>query len=235
MVLARHPSTPAQAMRTSRGFPPLPPASSTLSASGTLGGSTQTSKWFLVFHLSWNIHLLFFFLSVIARAQVNRFSDGKWKKASTYEDATAIWNEMCELYHNHDNGSPPPSSPTPLPSPSPPHRTSLPPHTLAPRTPSRPTMSRPATARSPPSAVRPTPSSARRVLPVASPLSTPPKRSSEPKRFQPTIPIVESTRHPVPWRPGETLWGIEGIHLLFEDRYVRSSQHLNHLLRDGIC
>jgi hypothetical protein len=32
----------------------------------------------------------------VAREQVKKFSDGKWKKSPTYDGAVAIWNDMCE-------------------------------------------------------------------------------------------------------------------------------------------
>ncbi|KAJ7796849.1 hypothetical protein B0H14DRAFT_3494351 [Mycena olivaceomarginata] len=132
----------------------------------------------------------------VAREQVNGFSDGKWKKSPTYDGAVAIWNKMCERYHTHDNSSPgssPPESPAPSPSPPSP----------APRTP-RQTPSRP----SPP--------------PVFAQSDA--RASSYTSRLA-HLPIeichsAKSQRHPGRWREGETLWGIEGIPLLFEDRYA---------------
>jgi hypothetical protein len=68
--------------------------------------------------------------------------------------------------------------------------------------------------------------------PAPSP-AAPGKGSSQLTRSQSTIPIAESTRHPVPWRPGETLWGIQGTLLLFEDRCVRWCQRLILLLNNS--
>ncbi|KAJ7315517.1 hypothetical protein DFH08DRAFT_971879 [Mycena albidolilacea] len=53
----------------------------------------------------------------LARDQVSGFSDARWKKSFTYEGAVAIWNDMCERYHDHDAS--PPASPSPMPSPPP--------------------------------------------------------------------------------------------------------------------
>ncbi|KAJ7024107.1 hypothetical protein C8F04DRAFT_1270665 [Mycena alexandri] len=62
----------------------------------------------------------------IARDQVNGFSNGRWKKASTYDGAVQNWHEMCALYHNHSPSPlysslppPPPASPSPPASRSP--------------------------------------------------------------------------------------------------------------------
>ncbi|KAJ7662939.1 hypothetical protein B0H14DRAFT_3539983 [Mycena olivaceomarginata] len=130
---------------------------------------------------------------VIARDQVNGFSDGKWKKASTYEAATEIWNEMfhrllprqwpahlCRHAHR-----------LVLPHIDPPHL--VPPHLV------------------PPHLIPPQPAALLLLF------DRPPTSGSNRSHW--TIAIVESTRHPSSWRAGETLWGIQGTHLLFEDRY----------------
>ncbi|KAJ7848831.1 hypothetical protein B0H14DRAFT_3452872 [Mycena olivaceomarginata] len=164
----------------------------------------------------------------IARQQVTRFSDGKWKKAATYKDAVAIWNQMCEHYHHHDEDqspetSPPASPPPPSPSPSPvrrtPARSSAPPAVRVahpaplPSSPRSPVpeavyirgFSRPSSSKSAGATARliiaPTPSSFGHQ-PPATPLSQ-----------------VQSRRTPGEWREGAALWGIEGVPLLFEDRY----------------
>ncbi|KAJ7302567.1 hypothetical protein DFH08DRAFT_826453 [Mycena albidolilacea] len=108
----------------------------------------------------------------LARDQVSGFSDARWKKSFTYEGAVAIWNDMCERYHDHDAS--PPASPSPMPSP-------------------------------PPVAARPSPQ---------------PHASSSSSGFTQRAPHVqvESRRKRGLWREGETLWGIEGTPVLFEDR-----------------
>ncbi|KAJ7830047.1 hypothetical protein B0H14DRAFT_3465085 [Mycena olivaceomarginata] len=172
----------------------------------------------------------------VAREQVNGFSDGKWKKSPTYDGAVAIWNKMCERYHTHDNSSPgssPPESPAPSPSPpSPAPRTPR-------QTPSRPlpppvvrvhqsaqSPTSPRSSRNPmlvPPAIRvalPTSPSKSATPRVRTVLRSPPS-AARPLQSRPAPPVkVESQRHPGRWREGETLWGIEGIPLLFEDRYA---------------
>ncbi|KAJ7309162.1 hypothetical protein DFH08DRAFT_974903 [Mycena albidolilacea] len=146
---------------------------------------------------------------MLARNQVSGFSDAKWKKSPTYEGVLAIWDDMCERYHNHD-ALPPLSPPSPL-SPSPP--------------------SQPATRSSP----RKTPIRPRAPAPVVRisvhggpGITTPPWRSTpfDPHADQdsgwapqPATPCVESSRERGAWREGEILWGIAGTFLLFEDRY----------------
>ncbi|KAJ7819038.1 hypothetical protein B0H14DRAFT_3473343 [Mycena olivaceomarginata] len=153
---------------------------------------------------------------VIARDQVNDFSDGKWKKASTYEAATEIWNKMfhrllprqwpahlCRHAHR-----------LVLPHIDPPHLVPphlVPPHLIPPQPAAllllfdRPPVHRQLVALC-----------CHRSRP---PLFASPKQTSGSNRSHWMIAIVESTRHPSSWRAGETLWGIQGTHLLFEDRY----------------
>ncbi|KAF7375726.1 hypothetical protein MSAN_00462100 [Mycena sanguinolenta] len=91
----------------------------------------------------------------VARKQISGFSNGQWKKASTYREACEIWAGMCQEFHDHDNdsvGTPPPESPplspaSPLESPAAAGRSFVPspspgnvlrvPLVQAPQTPSR--------------------------------------------------------------------------------------------------
>jgi hypothetical protein len=53
------------------------------------------------------------FSSCVARNQINKFSNGQWKRAATYTEAILTWNDMCATYHQHSNASSPPSTPSP--------------------------------------------------------------------------------------------------------------------------
>ncbi|KAJ7429587.1 hypothetical protein B0H11DRAFT_2265209 [Mycena galericulata] len=94
--------------------------------------SNTSGCWFYVVG---NGHMNAIFTdSEIAREQVNRFSGGAWKKASTWKEAIKVWRDFCHRYHRHTplpvfdlspTPSPPPASgqppsPPPSPSPSPP-------------------------------------------------------------------------------------------------------------------
>ncbi|KAJ7805264.1 hypothetical protein B0H14DRAFT_2611520 [Mycena olivaceomarginata] len=156
---------------------------------------------------------------MLARNQVSGFSDTKWKKSPTYEGTLAIWNDMCERYHNHD-ASPPPSPPSP-PSPSPPSqpvtRSSPRKTPIRPRAPA-PVMRAPASPRRPGVPLVSTPMPTRTA---AGRLSQPPLASSSGSGLTHLAPPVqvESSRERGAWREGEILWGIAGTFLLFEDRH----------------
>ncbi|KAJ7788723.1 hypothetical protein B0H14DRAFT_3503880 [Mycena olivaceomarginata] len=152
----------------------------------------------------------------IARKQVSGFLNGQWKKAFTYDEAIAIWNRMCERYHQHDDHdsqgslvpeSPHPSPPSPSPSPSPLRlpaayrHTSLPPLSVG----------RKATYAASCQMAVPSPSKPSTAVPSSSKPSTVVKQTE--------IRVVSSTRHVGQWRTGDTLWGVEGQPFLFEDRY----------------
>ncbi|KAJ7680097.1 hypothetical protein B0H14DRAFT_3679417 [Mycena olivaceomarginata] len=163
----------------------------------------------------------------ITRQQVTRYSDGKWKKSATYKEAVAIWNQMYEHYHHHEkdhysDSSPPASPPPPSPSPSPvphtpvwsfappairvAHQASLP---LSPRS----TIPEAVYIRG-----SPCPSSSKSAGMRGSVRD--PVASSSRHRQSSTPPLrVQPRRTGSEWREGETLWGIEGVPLLFEDRY----------------
>ncbi|KAJ6467621.1 hypothetical protein C8R47DRAFT_1223528 [Mycena vitilis] len=135
-----------------------------------------------------------------ARAQVTRYSNGRWRKSKTYTGAIGIWNEMCALWHTHpdavDTNSSAASSPPPSPSPSPPP----------------PTVRSSGNRSTPPSAARhPSRSSGSSATAGLSRGNA----SSTPRPLR----VVSSTRNRGEWRRGDTLWGIEGAALLFENRY----------------
>ncbi|KAK7052717.1 hypothetical protein R3P38DRAFT_3173038 [Favolaschia claudopus] len=167
----------------------------------------------------------------IARQQVHGFSNGQWKKASTYKAAVMEWNRQCQLYHRHsarevDSQSEfssldsPPSSlfsrlslSTPLASPQAvPSPLRLPIPQSLPSTPSPPARSTHLTpvSRTPTSPMRSPPPQRNesRPLPARLPLS-----------HHHDIPITPSSRSPGQWRDGDVLWGVEGTVILFEDRY----------------
>ncbi|KAJ7833335.1 hypothetical protein B0H14DRAFT_2591527 [Mycena olivaceomarginata] len=155
----------------------------------------------------------------VARNQINKFSNGQWKRAATYAEAILTWNDMCAAYHQHSNASSPPS--TPSPPPSPPH--------LAPSAPARhvslpasPILRQLPVMAAPPAAVghHRSPSLSPSKLARAPASSATPRRSSPTVRVVPSASacrLVQSTRNPGEWRLGDTLWGIEGHTLLFED------------------
>ncbi|KAJ7872364.1 hypothetical protein B0H14DRAFT_3439044 [Mycena olivaceomarginata] len=163
----------------------------------------------------------------IARQQVTRYSDGKWKKSATYKEAVAIWNQMCEHYHHHEEDqysesspptSPPPPSPSPSPAPHTPVRSFAPPAIRVAHQASLPLSPRSTI----PEAVyirgSPRPSSSKSVGRRGS--VGDPVASSSRHRQSSTPPLqVQPRRTGSEWREGETLWGIEGVPLLFEDRY----------------
>ncbi|KAJ7840289.1 hypothetical protein B0H14DRAFT_3696538 [Mycena olivaceomarginata] len=153
------------------------------------------------------------------RQQVTGYSNGKWKKSATYSKAVDTWNLMCTQYHRHEDDSPassvtesPPPSPTLPSSPVGAFRhSSLPPTPVA-KTPSRTS----AAARIPPLDRRPpirspslSPSKSAHIAAVAGPSTS----------TAPVMQVMGSMRNPGAWRVGDSLWGLEGELLLFEDRY----------------
>ncbi|KAK7050121.1 hypothetical protein R3P38DRAFT_3173181 [Favolaschia claudopus] len=172
-----------------------------------------------------------------ARKQVDGFSRGQWKKASTYDAAVTEWNRQCRLYHNHADDaldsesellsssldSPPssflsqltiseasPASPPLSPSAQAP---------LAPATPSTPRSHRPTHDHVPRT---PASSSYSRASPAHAPSAVSPRpvsvRVPLSQRYA-AVETVSSSRSPGQWRDGDVLWGIEGTLALFEDRY----------------
>ncbi|KAK6996616.1 hypothetical protein R3P38DRAFT_3221660 [Favolaschia claudopus] len=166
-----------------------------------------------------------------ARAQVDGFSNGRWKKAASYEGAVAEWNRQCELYHDHANelgsdlsslSESPPSSLLSMLS-------------LSPTAPPTPVLPNPSAHRKQPLALSPslrmptphsapsTPSRGSRITPASANAPAPsrpsPVVSTRSSLSMSSIEVVPSTRIPGQWREGDTLWGIEGSMMLFEDRY----------------
>ncbi|KAF7346691.1 hypothetical protein MSAN_01806900 [Mycena sanguinolenta] len=167
-----------------------------------------------------------------ARKQISGFSNARWKKTATYSDAVDQWNIMCERYHEHSATSsvavsPPPSPPLP-PSPvrSPAtNRFSGRQGSLS----QTPVRLVPTTHRSP---VASASRSAAPPIAIASPSSTrsaPKDKNLPPGPSRPrsgphttsasTIRRQESIRNPGGWRAGDSLWGIAGQPIFFEDRY----------------
>ncbi|KAJ7721412.1 hypothetical protein B0H14DRAFT_3520647 [Mycena olivaceomarginata] len=159
-----------------------------------------------------------------------------------YQEACAIWKLMCERYHDHGDDDEPPSpveSPPPSPTPGPARRRhsrhgSLPPP-AKPASPLAKLSPAPAHTRAAPPPVSvstaqvtrasPAPARARAAPPVS--VSTAQVTRAPP---QPRISVVLSKRHPGEWTMGDTLWGIEGVLLLLEDRYdVVDYIHTNRL------
>jgi hypothetical protein len=225
--IALRPTGQARGMRTVSDTLKPPGAPSTRWGVDTSSGSTQTSAFGIC-------SLGFFWIMIpwmncrfIARKQVSGFSDGKWKKSATWDEAVAVWDDMCQKYHQHDNDDnsaveSPPSSPSPS-SPS-----SLASSPRLPRSPPAVAVSQCLARVSARGDISPSKSIPRHG-PVASSASksvarAPPFPSPSSAGRQPTIALgprrVVSTRNPGVWAVGETLWGIEGVALFFEDRYA---------------
>ncbi|KAJ7841070.1 hypothetical protein B0H14DRAFT_2587087 [Mycena olivaceomarginata] len=154
----------------------------------------------------------------IARQQIEGFSKGQWKSAKTYLEACAIWKLMCERYHDHGDDDEPPSpveSPPPSPTPGParqaPFKAWVPASTGQTGVSTGQIHRPPLLVREP---HRPLCRSQRLRLPephlrLLSPSHNPASQSSRQNGTQAS------------GRWGDTLWGIEGVLLLFEDRYER--------------
>ncbi|KAJ6509610.1 hypothetical protein DFH09DRAFT_1100884 [Mycena vulgaris] len=130
----------------------------------------------------------------ITREQVKRLSHAAWKKSRTWDDAVVIWNRMCARYHTHSDLPASASSP----SPPPPLQVPL----------DIPSARKRAPSPSPPPPYEQRPSAANVAIDVQS-------------HRTPLVVLtrVFSTENPGVWKFGDQLWGIEGLLLLFEERY----------------